>query len=658
MTGPVNNINETAYTEVGNKEKVYASADNVQQDGRITVQEAQKHSASVFTDAQTNGEKQIDEAIKNSTRLSPENQENAKSVVQKYLGGVSFTSLLNNWSKFAEITYTAVEINDADFKDDVQKQIDNTINKEISDQVTKINNDVTSEYTKALKNALTQAENELVGDKDIKNADGSISTDGDGYAKLKDLIYKRPADEGKDGEHTEVSTFNSSIKGAEASQGYTNTVRYLEANGAKAKIKLVNGQEQTVYKIKDNQGTRYVTVDDAGQVHDLDKNKGFLRSSKFTTMDSIEDAKAQTGLDDAVDVKVKVRNVDGQKQSVMTWRDDDGNKHSRVIDHNEQTGITASTDVHQVNAGGRAKYSSDVSGLSALSNNSDENTGFVRNPHRFQNGTFTSEDGVERPNYVMTQHGRMKLDKANTGEAINSIVAEVEHKGIKVPEAKDGVTTITINGHEYKLDKNDNVSANRTMRLIKGELARLNRPGSDSSPQSKEVKLKIVEDGRADTNDATVHAGEHWKNGSSGVEGVGVDSPQSHTPHAKGKGKINSVRYGNNISRAQFAREGWKASAGRTEENRILSAMDTVKGNDEKHTRNLKNATEFAERFVKAMKTLYKDELGNNEYNTELLGKAIADANPSFFDSDGNMYRNADFSRLNLPKKLDGYIKK
>lgn len=654
MTNPVN-INETAYTGVGDKEKVYASADNDPQDQKITAKEAQNYSgsASVFTDAKTKGEQQIDEEIKNSTRLSQENQANAKSVVQKYLGGVSFTSLLNNWSKFGEITYTAVEINDADFKADVQNQIDNQINAKITDKVNTLSQEITAQYKAKLKNALTQAENELVGDKDLGGT-GSVSTKSDHYAMMKEISYHRPGND-DDGMHTEVSTFNSSIKGAEnQSQGYTNTVAYLEANGAKAKIKLVNGQEQTVYKIKDDKGTRYVTVDDAGQVHDLDKNKGFLRSSKFTTMDSIEDAKAQTGLDKAVDVKVKVRNVDGQKQSVMTWRDDDGNKHSRVIDHNEQTGITASTDVHQVNAGGRAKYSSDVSGLSALSNNSDENTGFVRKPHRFQNGTFTSEDGVERPNYVMTQHGRMKLDKANTGEAINNIVAEVKSKGIEVPEAKDGVTTITINNHEYKLDKNDNVSANRTMRLIKGELARLNRPGSDSSPQSEEVKLKIDEDDRADTNDASVHDGERWKDGSSGVEGVGVVSPQKHTPSTAGQGKINSVRYKNkHITRTLFVQEGWTASAGRTEEEAILKDMDAVavKGKDEKHTRNLKNATEFAERFLKAKK------LEPENYNIELLANALTDANPSFFDEKGNMYRNADFSRLNLPKKLDRYKK-
>lgn len=603
----------------------------------------------MFTEAKTKGEQQIDEAIKNSKRLSQDNQANAKSVVQKYLGGVSFSSLVNNWSGFGEISYQAKELQDADFEKDVQNEIDKRIEDTIKKRVESLSQQITTQYKAELDKALTQAENELVGDKDLQNQDGTVSTKGDDYDKLKDLLYKRPADDKKN-EHTEVSTFTSSAKGAESkSQGYQNTVAYLEANGAKAKTKLVNGQEQTVYKINDYQGTRYVTVDDAGQVHELDKNKGFLRTSKFTTTDSIADAKSQTGLGSTVDVKVKVRNVDGQKQSVMTWKDKDGS-HSRVIDHNEQSGITTSTDVYQVNAGGRAKYSSAVSGLSALADNSDDNTGFVQKPHRFQNGTYTSEDGVERPNYVMTQRGRTKLDKANIGSAIKNIVAEVKSKGINVPEAKDGVTIITINGHEYKLDENDNVSADRTMRLIKGEIARLSNNGNNFTLKNETVTTSdIKEDDRKNTNEATVHNGEKWRIGNGAVEGVGVDAPSTHTPSAAGKGKVNSVRYKNkNITPKQFIQEGWTASAGRAEEAKTLRDMDDIKG-DGKSTRNLKNATEFAERFLKAKGQTVED------YNIKTLAAAIADANPSFFDEQGNMYRNTDFSRLNLPKKFDRY---
>lgn len=669
MTGPVNNnINDTAYKGIDNTKKAYASADE-SKDEKITAQEAQKYSgsASVFTDAKTKGEQQIEDAIKNSKRLSQENQTNAKSVVQKYLGGVSFSSLLNNWSGFGEISYQAKNLQDAEFEGDVQQQINALVDPKIKSRVESLSQQITTQYKAELDKALIQAENELVGDKDIKNADGSISNDGDGYAKLKDLIYKRPADEGKDGEHTEVSTFNSSVKDAKStSQGYQNTVAYLEANGAKAKTKLVNGQEQTVYKIKDNQGTRYVTVDDAGQVHDLDKNKGFLRSSKFTTMDSIEDAKADAtayekanpdGPKGINDVKVKVRNVDGQKQSVMTWRDDDGNKHSRVIDHNEQTGTNSSTIVHKVNAGGRAKYSSDVSGLGALaSKDPNDDIQFNDDKHRFQNGTWTDEKGETHADNVTTQHGRMKLDKANTNAALEKIKGDVLSAGGQYHLPDQNTVNITLNGHTYTIDKSDNVSANRTMRLIQGEINRLGKQENNFSVKNETVDTtKVVEDGRADTNLAGSHTGEKWRVGSGNVEGVGVDSPATHTPSAAGKGKVNSVRYGSNISRAQFAQEGWKASSGRTAENDILATMDSadIKGNG-KSVRNLKTANEFAERFVKTMQAKHT-ELGGKKYNTEMLAKAIADANPSFFDSQGNMYKNADFSRLNLPKKLERY---
>lgn len=670
MTGPVKNkINDTAYKGIDNTKKVYASADELK-DGIITAQEAQKYSgsASVFTTAKENGEKQIDEAIKNSKRLSQENQTNAKSVVQKYLGGVSFSSLLNNWSGFGEIICKAKILQDGEFEGDVQKKINALVDPRIKSRVESLSQQITTKYKAVLEKALIQAENELVGDKDIKNADGSIPNDGDGYAKLKDLIYKRPADEGKNGEHTEVSTFNSSVKDAKSSatQGYKSTVAYLEANGAKAKTKLVNGQEQTVYKIKDNQGTRYVTVDDAGQVHDLDKNKGFLRSSKFTTMDSIEDAKADAkayekanpnGPQGIHNVKVKVRNVDGQKQSVMTWRDNDGNKHSRVIDHNEETGTNSSTIVHKVNAGGRAKYSSDVSGLSALaSKDPNDDIQFNDDKHRFQNGTWTDETGETHANNVITQHGRMNLDKANTNAALEKIRGDVLSAGGKYHLPDQNTVNITLNGHTYTIDKSDNVSANRKIRLIQGEINRLGKQENIFHLENETVDTKnIVEDDRADTNLAGSHTGEKWRVGSGNVEGVGVDSPQSHTPHAKGKGKVNSVRYGSNISRTQFAKEGWKASSGRTAENDILEKMDSekIKGN-EKSVRNLKTANEFAERFVKAMQAQHT-ELGGKKYNTEMLAKAIADANPSFFDSQGNMYKNADFSRLNLPKKLERY---
>ena len=662
MSSPVNNnINDTAYSNI-QKATVHASKDG-NSDAKVSFQESGGNS--IFSQTETNMNAALDKAVNDSTRLSPDlkNNANTKSIVQKYLGNTSFSTLMNKFSSFSDIAYKAVEINDSENKADVQAQIDNLIDKQINDQVAKVNTEVTSAYTRALETALKQAENELVGDKDLENKDGSNTVKDDNYKNLENISYHRPTEEATKKEHTDVSTFNSSAKGAEnQSKGYQSTVAYLEANGAKAKTKLVNGQEQTVYKIKDDQGTRYVTVDDAGQVHDLDKNKGFLRSSKFTTTDSIQVAKEDAAINGAIahdengnglaNAKVKVRNVDGQKQSVLTWKDENGKKHSRVIDHDNQSGLSSSMEVHQVNAGGRAKYASDVSGLGALANkDTNDDIKFNDSPHRFQNGTWTDETGETHADNVTTQHGRMKLDKANTGSAVDNIITSAVKSGAKATQQGD-ITEIKFpNGRTYTIDKSDNVSANKTMRLVQAEIGRTQQLNVKTNKNTVTADTsKIVEDGRADTNLRENHLFERWSNSSGDVKDVGVNSPQNHTPSAGGKGKVNSVRYGSNISRAQFAQEGWKASAGRTAENEILAKMDSadVKGN-EKSVRNLKTSEEFATRFLKAK------GLDAKNYDTKKLAAALADANPSFFDKDGNMYRNADFSRLNLPKKLERY---
>ena len=655
MSSPVNNnINDTAYNNI-QKATVHASKDG-NKDEKVSLQESGGNS--IFSQTETNMNAELDKAINNSARLSQDIKSNAntKSIVQKYLGNTSFSTLMNKFSSFSDIAYKAVELNDSETTTDVQNQIDTLIDNKISAQVTKVNEEVTSAYTKALENALKQAENELVGDKDLQNQDGSNTVKDDNYKNLKNISYHRPTEETTNKEHTDVSTFNSSAKGAEnQSKGYQSTVAYLEANGAKAKTKLVNGQEQTVYKIKDDQGTRYVTVDDAGQVHDLDKNKGFLRSSKFTTTDSVQVAKEDARINGdkgLANAKVKVRNVDGQKQSVLTWKDDNGQKHSRVIDHDNQSGLSSSMEVHQVNAGGRAKYASDVSGLGALANkDANDDIKFNDSPHRFQNGTWTDETGETHADNVTTQHGRMKLDKANTGSAVDSIVTSAVKSGATATQQGD-ITEIKFpNGRTYTIDKSDNVSANKTMRLVQAEIGRTQQLNVRTNENTVTADTsKIVEDGRADTNLRENHVFEKWSNSSGNVLDVGVNSPQNHTPSAGGKGKVNSVRYGSNISRAQFAQEGWKASAGRTAENDILAKMDSaeVKGN-EKSVRNLKTSEEFATRFLKAK------GLDAKNYDTKKLAAALADANPSFFDSQGNMYRNADFSRLNLPKKLERY---
>lgn len=653
MSSPVsgNNINDQAYANI-KKETVYASADNNPQDSKIDYNEANSSNGSIFTKALQSGDTtstQIEQS-----RIAKYG--NANATVQKYLGGKTFQSMINFVTSFGNINYQAQEVQDSENSADVRAQIDTQITSSIQSKVDSLITKMTQQYEAALKNAITQAENELIGDADITK-DGSLTTKDDDYGKLQDLMYKRPEDEGNDGEHTSVSTFNSSAKGAEEkSQGYTNTVAYLEANGAKAKTKLVNGQEQTVYKVKVDGKTQYVTVDDAGQVHDLDKNKGFLRSSKFTTQDSIADAQEQLknegyqGGFNGKDVKVKVRNVDGQNQSVMTWEDDNGQKHSRVIDHDNQSGMTSSMDVNKVNAGGRAKYSSDVSGLGALANkDSGDDIKFENN--RFQNGTWTDENGGVHADNVNTQHGRMKLDAQNTGTAIDNITASAIKAGATIGMTDENTTVITFqNGHSYTLDKTDNVGANRTMRLIQGEINRAGQGNIEITPEDSEATITVDEDLRGDTNLKFNHQGEKWSIGNGEVQDVGIDNPSSHQSSAGGKGKVNSVRYGTDLSRAQFANEGWKASAGRKDETEVLKAMDSdgVKG-DGKSVRNLKTANEFAERFIKAK------GLDPKNYNLSSLAKALTAANPSFFDANGDMYKNCDFNRINLPKKLDRY---
>jgi hypothetical protein len=166
----------------------------------------------------------------------------------------------------------------------------------------------------------------------------------------------------------------------------------------------------------------------------------------------------------------------------------------------------------------------------------------------------------------------------------------------------------------------------------------------------------VVEDSRVDTNLETPHNGEHWAKGDGNVKDVGVDNPTSHQSSAGGKGKVNSVRYGSALTRAQFASEGWASNGTRAKENEYLQAMDSdeVKG-EGKSTRNLKTAGDFTERFVKAYGVKHSN-VDISKVNSDKLKAAIIAANPSVFDSDGNMYKNVDFSRLNLPKYLSNYI--
>lgn len=647
MTG---NINDAAYNGIQAKD-VYASMDNNPQDEKVDYNEAKTSNESIFTQATNDCSAELRSAIQNSKIAD---KANAEGIVEKYLGGKTFASMINFATSFGSVSYSKVHIEDSENEADVQQQIDTQVGEAIKGRIDKITSQISSTYEQAIKNAITQAENELVGDADISQysigQDGNL-VDQEGEpvkikltsASMSKISYDESA--GKDARVATYSSNGIDVDEADQSEGYKKTAAYLKASGAKIEKKLVNGVEQNVYKIKVDGETQYVVVDDAGQVHGLDKDKMFLRKSRFTTTDSVEDARNQSiadgvaGNDVPPDAKVIVRKVDGQNQSVLTWKDDNGEKHFRVIDHNDQTGMTSSADVHQTNAALGYKFASDTSGLGAwASRNADDAVEFSGG--RFHNG------GV-----VRTEGSRMKYDASHIGSAITNISNAVTEAG-GTAETAGNVTTIKLNGHEYKLDSKNHVAADRTMRLIQGELDRMSHGGSITiEVEDTTVDTSgIVEDGRVNTNEAAPHSNERWAVGSGGVQDVGVDAPTTHQSSAGGRGKVNSVRYGANLSRAQFANEGWRASAGRQEEASVITAMDsaTVKGQG-KSVRNLKNATEFAERFIKAK------GLDPKNYNLDTLAKALTDANPSLFAADGSMYRNCDFSRINLPKKLDRY---
>lgn len=187
-------------------------------------------------------------------------------------------------------------------------------------------------------------------------------------------------------------------------------------------------------------------------------------------------------------------------------------------------------------------------------------------------------------------------------------------------------------------------------------------------PQSETnvVLNGIFEDNRIDANikrdgstiqypDGTeyISNSETWESGGI-VEGAGVDTT-THESSDIGKDEINKVDYTSTyLSKQQFIDEGWITDVNRRKEQEYLALMDSseIKGSN-KSVRNLKTGREFAERFIAAYKLKNND---SSNYNVDMLAGAIMAANPSLFDiNTGNMYRNADFSRLNLPTNLDRF---
>lgn len=709
-----NIANDTAYKGI-EKKTVYASADG-NQDTKIDLNEAKAKDESIFTSA-ANGESQLINKKIGLSLLSDVKGEVAKATVQKYLGGTTMGKLINNWAGFGEINYNAVEVADGDFEGDAKAKIDQEVSTAIQQKVQSYTSQITSQFEAALEHAIQQAENEIKGDLQADTQKfGANGRKGLTKEQFANIEYRRTSEEyGAEGNerNTNIATFNSSQLGVEddaKTKGYTTTVAFLEANGAKAQEKIVNGTKQTIYKVKIDGETQYVSVDDAGQVHTMDRDKGFLRTSKYTTDDSIEDAKWQAGNDfyeGATNVDVKVRKVDGQNQSVLTWEDSSGNEHSRVIDHNDVTGLTSSSDVHQVNAPGtRAKYASETSGLGTWVA-ADDAGADVR---QFNSDKHMVQDEVKngKPSgFVRTNNSRMKIDADNIESAINNIALLAQNAGatvegtkietvttetVEYPEkqefwgkngpidfgdqtpepiinkttdtiitpSENGITKITINGHTYELDTKDPQAADRTIRLIENELQFGGATPEVVQPTLENRTLDIkFEDSRTDTNLKEAHPDDKYKNGSSGVENVGVDSPTTHKPKSK---KVVGIAYSNDIlSRTQFADEGWAASKGRAEEAKVLQAMDSADARgDGKHVRNLQNSEEFALRFLQATTGKTAPEI-NRTYNIKLLAKALETANPSIFDNtqNGAMFKNADFNRINLPEadKLKRYLK-
>ena len=98
MSSPVNNnINDTAYSNI-QKATVHASKDG-NSDAKVSFQESGGNSIFSQSQIETNMNAALDKAVNDSTRLSQDlkNNANTKSIVQKYLGNTSFSTLMNKF---------------------------------------------------------------------------------------------------------------------------------------------------------------------------------------------------------------------------------------------------------------------------------------------------------------------------------------------------------------------------------------------------------------------------------------------------------------------------------------------------------------------------------------------------------------------------------
>lgn len=639
-----NDINNSAYNGITSK-FVHASLDK-DTDSLVKFDEAKKSSkfsGSIFSNNE-NIEQTIEEKLKNNTRLNSAIENNKQEVigtVKKYMG--SCANLFNKvTSSFQSIGYTAIQVKDSDNESDAQAKIDEQIENAIQNFVGSAEGN-TNNIEAAIKRAISLTENQYAGDADA-SANGTVKGKQKGAEfgeTLERLTYNN---ETADGDAKATVAFYSSAQGgkdAPKTQGYKDTTAFLEANGAKTFTREVNGEKQTIFVFKDNLGNkRRVVVDDAGQMHDLEATTTIGKNTYITA-----DAKDALNLQEGE--KVKRRKVDGQYQNVVMTTTYYGDKTARVADYNSVTGEIGVTDgLQQDNAGGRAKFSSSTSGLSAYVNS---HSGYEFVNGQVKTGTRNDIFGNEHNKYATTQNSRGILDANGLNRAIHNIQQSVQEKGGSI--SVDGnIVTVQINGHSYPIDKTDYKSADKMLRLISNEL---NKTPDKTVPQDIRVNVDYTEDGRIDANE-TVHGsnGDNHEHGHSGVKlGVSLDNG---TVKRNGAGTVHSLKghYNDNLTRAQFRNEGWYSGNSRTKEKALIEQMDSeaFRGSG-KHVRNLKNSSEFAERLLKT-----QGVQAPTQSQIDKLAKAIQTANPSLFDSEtGAMYKNADFARLNLPRNFDRY---
>ena len=633
-------INNNAYSGAAITEQnkiVRASLDTDGTVGDVKQAEAQsKLSGSVFdtSAAQTQSDAKIQESINANARLKGEAR--ALDVVKKYLGA---TNIFSNIS-FKTITGVSQELSgDAGWANQVKAELDAKVDANIKQQIENAGQ-IAAQFTSRISQAITQAENELCGDKDALSsndlAKGKESKDARKIT-IEKLTYLDS--------QGSISTYDGATKG-KWSHGYEATKQYLESNGAKSFTREVDGEQKTIYKLKDG---RHAIIDDAGQLHFL-QTTTTIGKNTYTTFDvGTITTKLPEG---SKDVEIKRRRVDNEYRTVVRYTDSDGNKCARYVDYNEQTNeYVLSDDLTHVSAGGRAKYTTETSALSARAGKEDDSVEFVNG--QVKDGTYVDNKGGVHDNIMNTRRSRAKLE---TPEAVKLAVTNLSQQigGKGTVQGDNGQYTIRLNnGHTYQIDVNNPSDANRQMNFVAQELKNIGTPQT-----SETVALGYTWGGdtRVDANSpGEDHDGAHGH--TSGVQRGVVRGNDGAFVSRSDSGHVHSLsgHLGSDkgLTAQQFRDEGWKTDANRTSEREIIAIMDkTAEDSGQIPTRLLGTATDFAKRFVVAYQQ--KNNIANlGDIDYTKLGKAIAAANPSLFDGDGNMYKNVDFQRLNLPKRLN-----